>query len=445
MWIGPRLSPLEWLSIQSFIYHGYTIAVYLYDMDCEVPNGAIRVDARNILPETDIFKAMGSYAIFADAFRYRLLEAVDTIWVDTDCVCMNSQFPMSMEYIFSAQYQGYEPVTNHILKYPAKSEIAQRLSNATIPSELQRIYENSTGDVPWGISGPILVSNTLNEMRLFNYAFHTSHFNPINFSDIRVCFDRAYIRRFIEQTQNSHIVHCSNVFVTLRDEGKSYDKNNIDSDSALGRLYKRIFLNKKERLIINVSLPLSGTQTFSKAASDKGLGVIHHNEAIHIFDIQDHQTRWFAFNNMLTLFDAVSDSPVNHFVSELMDEYPQSTFMLTRREPLEWVKSVRFLWEELSSRPSHFRPLREMVAFIEQLPDVQGYSKIGPFSINLNELSDEYLAALYNKYNAHVEEIAKQKKIKLIINNLNDGSFERDLQNMFGFAGGNIDYWRYEQ
>src|SRR5438105_1989553 len=85
LWVGERLSVMERLSIASFLHHGHAYHLYTYGPVAGLPAGAVRQDARAILPESMIFQYRdhASYAGFSNYFRYKLLLERGGWWVDT--------------------------------------------------------------------------------------------------------------------------------------------------------------------------------------------------------------------------------------------------------------------------------------------------------------------------------------------------------------------------
>ncbi|MCF8323269.1 MAG: hypothetical protein K9I26_09045, partial [Flavobacterium sp.] len=89
LWIGDTLSLNEQLCITSFLFHGHEFHLYTYGTIKNVPDDTIIKDANRIIPSDKIFKyRKGSYAGFADWFRYKLLFEKGGFWVDTDVICM---------------------------------------------------------------------------------------------------------------------------------------------------------------------------------------------------------------------------------------------------------------------------------------------------------------------------------------------------------------------
>src|SRR5690606_19243092 len=89
-WHGPPLSRWERLCMRSFVANGHPVRLHVYEEPRNVPNGVTLVDAAEILPRSALFAhaRSGSFAVFADWFRYRLLYERGGLWVDTDVVCL---------------------------------------------------------------------------------------------------------------------------------------------------------------------------------------------------------------------------------------------------------------------------------------------------------------------------------------------------------------------
>src|SRR5258705_11250485 len=93
LWIGSRLSALEQLSIRSFLANGHAVHLYAYGEVAGVPAGTTTRDAREILPEAEVFTystgfGKGSPSAFSNYFRYKLLHERGGMWCDIDIVCL---------------------------------------------------------------------------------------------------------------------------------------------------------------------------------------------------------------------------------------------------------------------------------------------------------------------------------------------------------------------
>jgi hypothetical protein len=101
LWIGPRLSPIEQLSLASHVRQGWDVQLFLYG-PCEgVPSGVAIRDGREVLMPEMIFpdpaneKPGASYANFSDLFRWRLLSSRAGWWFDMDMVALSG--PRSLD------------------------------------------------------------------------------------------------------------------------------------------------------------------------------------------------------------------------------------------------------------------------------------------------------------------------------------------------------------
>ena len=91
LWIGNTLSNVEKLCINSYIKNGHEFDLYTYDEIDNIPENCNVKDAKEILPEEEIFSynvglGKGSYSAFSNYFRYKLLEIKGNWWTDTDIV-----------------------------------------------------------------------------------------------------------------------------------------------------------------------------------------------------------------------------------------------------------------------------------------------------------------------------------------------------------------------
>ena len=88
VWVGDKLSPIEQLCMKSFLYHGHKVDLYAYTDIKGVPSGINMYDANEIVGFEKVFKHKGSYAAFADLFRWALLRFRGGYYCDTDVLCL---------------------------------------------------------------------------------------------------------------------------------------------------------------------------------------------------------------------------------------------------------------------------------------------------------------------------------------------------------------------
>jgi len=131
LWIGKELSPMEILTIESFLQNGHKFNLWTYEEVINVPDGAEVRNAVEIVPEKMVFSykhrnkfghGKGSYAGFSDIFRYKLLYEHGGIWVDMDITCLKP-FDFADEYLFRYHHK-YERVGN-IMKCPQGAEVME--------------------------------------------------------------------------------------------------------------------------------------------------------------------------------------------------------------------------------------------------------------------------------------------------------------------------------
>ena len=125
LWIGGELSPMEQLSIASFLAHGHEYHLYSYGEVENAPNGAVVKNADAILPQAAIFqyRKYSSYSGFSNYFRYKLLLEKGGWWADTDVVCVKP-FAFDEPYVFATErVLGKEVAASAVIKVPAGSEI----------------------------------------------------------------------------------------------------------------------------------------------------------------------------------------------------------------------------------------------------------------------------------------------------------------------------------
>ena len=132
LWIGDRLSPLEQLSIRSFLANGHPFHLYTYGAVADVPAGAIVKDANSIIHQRHIFrhryKHKGSLAGFADWFRWELLYRQGGWWVDMDIVCLQPfDFPQKL-FFTQTDIPSRPRNGNCILKFPAGHRMLRLLT-----------------------------------------------------------------------------------------------------------------------------------------------------------------------------------------------------------------------------------------------------------------------------------------------------------------------------
>jgi hypothetical protein len=203
-WHGAALSRIERLCMASFVANGHPVALHVYDEPSGVPPGVKLLDARHVLPESSVFRhrKSGSYAIFADWFRYRVLQQHGGIWADTDVVCLRR---LSYERPEVYAWVDELHINNAILGLPAGHALAAWMvrcceePNRIQPYDDRRVRwrklrrrwleSNSRGNVKWGESGPVGFTAAARYLGFADQALPSWHFYPVHYGAWKGVFD----------------------------------------------------------------------------------------------------------------------------------------------------------------------------------------------------------------------------------------------------------------
>ncbi|MEA2490841.1 MAG: hypothetical protein QOH21_2633 [Acidobacteriota bacterium] len=177
LWIGPRLSAMERLSLASFLRHGHAVHLYTYGEVEGVPEGVVIRDGREILPAERIFyyRDYPSVSGFSNFFRYKLLLERGGWWVDTDMVCLR---PLRFEdaHVFASELsRGGQFVTTGAIKAPAGSE-AMSLAWEVCESK-------NPADLKWGETGPSLLADVIAALSLDAFVQPPEVFCPLSYPE----------------------------------------------------------------------------------------------------------------------------------------------------------------------------------------------------------------------------------------------------------------------
>jgi hypothetical protein len=162
LWIGPRLSAMGRLAVQSFLAHGATYHLYCYDDIADVPAGAVIRDAAEILPRESVFAyregfGAGSYSGGSNFFRYKLLLERGGWWTDTDVVCLQP-FDFVADSILASELR--DPGEPGPPVGAASSVIRQPAGSALMRWTWRACRERNPDQVRWGEVGPRLLGDT---------------------------------------------------------------------------------------------------------------------------------------------------------------------------------------------------------------------------------------------------------------------------------------------
>lgn len=199
-WHGP-MSWLEALSIASFRRHGHRVEVYSFDPVPGLPEGAVAMDAAEILPRDKLvfYKGKGTPGVFSDRFRLCLLQQGRGLYADLDVYCVRP-FADLPAYVMGYERPG--SVNNAILAIPSDAPLlddllgifdaGRRLFEPHLPfgRRLEVAARRLIGDpVPpehmqFGATGPFALTYYVRKRGLQHLVQPSSVFYPIPYEGI---------------------------------------------------------------------------------------------------------------------------------------------------------------------------------------------------------------------------------------------------------------------
>jgi hypothetical protein len=207
-WTGSPLSRMERAALQSYVNVGYTVHIYTYNPLAEfrkqVPaSNRIRVyDARDILPESELFQYSGRAAVgkredayrylpFSDLFRFTMLQKNGGAWIDLD-IFLTRRIPRSIlrrPYVFSSertiqkgQYRNVKPeiVDMGFIKVDGPNSALMTLILEKVPGA------NAVLKTPFDYMN--VYRRAIEELDLGRYVLPADAFLPLNWWDVKDAF-----------------------------------------------------------------------------------------------------------------------------------------------------------------------------------------------------------------------------------------------------------------
>jgi hypothetical protein len=174
LWIGRALSPLEQLSIRSFLDNGHEVHLYVYEQVEGVPRGTCIRNAERVLPRSAqfLYREHPSYAGFANFFRYRLLLEKGGWWVDLDTICLRP-LDFAADYVFSSEdvLEGGTKANLAATRVPAGSELMADLWRQCEAFDVSKLS--------WGECGPQLMAEVIRRHALEEFVQPPKAFSPL--------------------------------------------------------------------------------------------------------------------------------------------------------------------------------------------------------------------------------------------------------------------------
>lgn len=237
LWIGNELQKLELLTIESFLDMGADFILWYYKpIKNKLPKQIKLKDANQILPESAIFTypnntyvgfGGGSYAGFADVFRYKALYEYGGWWTDMDVTCLKPIAEIKDEYWF--RFHGVHSVVGNVIKCPSKSELMKLCFDKAIKE-----VNGQQRDWHHGIKILCYYIQFLNLSKYIHY--EESNLDRLDFLN-KFIFESS---QEIQIPKQWRFIHWMNTVV---------DKNCLEN-SVLDRLYKKYNLHRDRSNLI---------------------------------------------------------------------------------------------------------------------------------------------------------------------------------------------------
>lgn len=159
-WFGESLSKLELLSVNSFVKHGYTYNLYVYEdkKPDNIPKTINVKDASSIVDRDNVFFYengfnKGSVSGFANFFRYVLISKIGGIWTDTDIVLLSDSLEFGEENHSFIIEDDMGHMANSLFKAPEDSKILNACASY--------IKKRDPSEFEHGETGPKLITRAV--------------------------------------------------------------------------------------------------------------------------------------------------------------------------------------------------------------------------------------------------------------------------------------------
>jgi len=225
LWIGPSLSLLEQMCINSFLEKGTAFILYVYDDLNDIPLGTTIKDGNTVIPFSK-YKEYDNPSYFSNLFRYKRLYELGGIWVDMDLVCLQpiKQLFISSEFIFSSELKNNEYHTNAgIIGCLPKTTLMFDCIN-----EVKHI-KKTTNNIRHGQLGPKVLKKYVSKHELNHYVYPHYVFCPYGFREVDKIFLKKFTQDDLEDTICIHL--WNNVLIR-----ENINKNNPNEKTLYNEL-----------------------------------------------------------------------------------------------------------------------------------------------------------------------------------------------------------------
>jgi hypothetical protein len=229
LWVGNPMTKIQEVSLSSFIYHGHSLTLYVYDIDMKVPEGVQKAFAGDIMDKSEMFLVQDTYAAFSDLFRYRMINKTGLAWVDADTICLSSDWDGLGDTYACLEN---ETVVGGVLSLPQDSEALDYLIKKSTNFDKTKIK--------WTDVGPALVDKAFRKFDLMDKVHPMETFCGVHWSQWEKLWNPKSLKeiKILEKTSKSVSVYHS---MTTRG---GIDKNYLPPKSAMEYFYNKFVINK---------------------------------------------------------------------------------------------------------------------------------------------------------------------------------------------------------
>lgn len=198
LWVEGRLGLIERACMRSVLAQGHRLVLWHYAPLEGVPEGVELRLGDAVVPRARLFRHVptGSWSLFSNLFRYRLLQLGAGLWFDSDTYLLKP-VPGGDDHLYGFGHDGVvamgvfglppdSPVLSQLVAYfdarliPPWLPLRWRLRYA-LQRALRGTYRIET--MPWGHLGPNALTALLRKHGLFNRARPQTVFSPWNWEE----------------------------------------------------------------------------------------------------------------------------------------------------------------------------------------------------------------------------------------------------------------------
>ncbi len=206
IWIGSKLGSIHAACLTSFVVAGHRTVLHCYQRPEDTPAGIELADARKLMPESAVisYRKSGSFSLFSNIYRLKILEAGLGLYVDCDVFCLKPI--QDKDFIF-----GFETDTGlngAVLKLPSDSRVlkdflAAAVDRSFIPPWYKKSRRRQLGfrkaigfpvtvdRLPWGTLGPRALTYFAEESGVLSHGAPIDVFYPVPFDRVGLFVDPA--------------------------------------------------------------------------------------------------------------------------------------------------------------------------------------------------------------------------------------------------------------